>query len=124
MSDLMKRIESLSPEKRDLLLRQLRNKGGTVTEPQFYLQRSKANEFPLAWMQEQLWVLDQLEPGNIAYNIPLAFHLRGPLDIAALQQSLKALVQRHESLRTTFAVVNGQPIQRVAPTLHLQLPLE
>ncbi|RPJ38734.1 MAG: amino acid adenylation domain-containing protein, partial [Planctomycetaceae bacterium] len=89
------------------------------------LQR-KANEpeiRSLSFAQEQLWFLDQLKPDSAAYNIARAFRLSGPLDVAALTQSLNVVVQRHETLRTTFAARDGQPVQVVAPALTLELPV-
>jgi acyl carrier protein len=80
-------------------------------------------DLPLSFAQQRLWFLDQLAPGSPAYNLPAALRLRGPLDLAALAQSLTALVQRHAALRTTFAPRNGQPLQRIASRLTLALPL-
>ncbi|MEM9008621.1 MAG: condensation domain-containing protein, partial [Cyanobacteria bacterium P01_F01_bin.86] len=77
-----------------------------------------ARDQPLAlsFTQERLWFLYQLNANNTAYNIPFAFHLQGHLDIAALEQSFQALLQRHEALRTTFASPAEQPVQAIAPT--------
>jgi amino acid adenylation domain-containing protein len=84
---------------------------------------ARDRDLPLSFAQQRLWFLDQLAPGSPAYNLPAALRLRGPLDLAALTQSLAALVQRHETLRTTFAPRNGRPLQRIAPRLALALPL-
>ncbi|WP_240360969.1 condensation domain-containing protein, partial [Pyxidicoccus caerfyrddinensis] len=78
---------------------------------------------PLSFAQQRLWVIDQLEPGNAAYNMPTALRLRGPLDVPALQQSFTALVERHESLRTIFSLHDGQPIQVIHPHPRFPLPL-
>src|SRR6266566_6325114 len=59
--------------------------------------------FPATPQQQQLWFLDQLDPGNPAYNIPLAYELRGILDVDALDQSLRWVVNRHETFRTVFS---------------------
>src|SRR5205085_5906200 len=72
------------------------------------------SELPLSFAQQRLWFLDQLEPGNSFYNIPAAMCLRGRLAQDALAQSLNEIVRRHESLRTTFSVVNGQPVQLIS----------
>ena len=79
--------------------------------------------FPASFIQEGLWFLDQLEPGSATYNIPLAIHLRGLIDVEALERSLNALVQRHEALRTTFRMMEEQPMQVVAPSLVVSLPV-
>ncbi|AKJ02445.1 amino acid adenylation domain-containing protein [Archangium gephyra] len=78
---------------------------------------------PLSFSQQRLWLVDQMQPGSPAYNIPFALHLSGALQPEVLHQSLEALTQRHESLRTSFPTVNGQPVQHVAPQLELPLPL-
>ncbi|HVR96883.1 MAG TPA: amino acid adenylation domain-containing protein, partial [Thermoanaerobaculia bacterium] len=79
--------------------------------------------FPLSFSQERLWLLDQLEPGSPAYNIPIALRLAGDLDVRALWGSYAALVRRHESLRTRFAVWDGNPVQVIDPPGLPPLPL-
>lgn len=98
-------------EKRELLAKVLQQK----------LQQSR--QFPLSFAQQRLWFLDQLDPGNPAYNILIAVQLAGYLNRAALAEALNAIVQRHEALRTTFHLVDGQPVQQVAPTLVLESPV-
>ncbi|HEX3554233.1 MAG TPA: amino acid adenylation domain-containing protein, partial [Thermoanaerobaculia bacterium] len=78
---------------------------------------------PLSFAQERLWFLDQLQPGSSAYNVPFALRLTGDLDAAALGQVLREIVRRHGSLRTSFAVQSGGPVQVVAPAVELGLPL-
>ena len=63
---------------------------------------------PASFAQQRLWFLEQLEPGNAAYNLASAFRIRGILDIDALARALQTIVQRHDSLRTTFTAVDGQ----------------
>lgn len=72
---------------------------------------SRQDNLPLSFTQERLWLLDQLESGTTAYNIPLALRLKGPLNISALEQSLKEIITRHEALRTTFTTVENKPVQ-------------
>ncbi|GER91693.1 hypothetical protein KDW_58550 [Dictyobacter vulcani] len=79
---------------------------------------------PLSFAQQRLWFLEQLEPGNIAYNIPLALHLRGALNVTALQQTVREIVRRHESLRTRFVSVNGEARQQIDPCESFTLALE
>jgi len=76
---------------------------------------------PLSFSQQRLWFLDQWEPGNAFYNIYRAHYLRGRLDMTAMEESLNGVVQRHEVLRTTFAALDGQPAQVIAPFLRLPL---
>nr|QEO74542.1 condensation domain-containing protein [uncultured bacterium] len=68
---------------------------------------------PLSFAQQRLWFIDQLEPGNAAYNVPAAVRLRGRLNIPALEQSLSEIARRHEVLRTSFALRDGVPVQIV-----------
>jgi amino acid adenylation domain-containing protein len=83
----------------------------------------RQGELELSFAQQRLWFLDQLEPGNPFYNLPVAARLQGQLDAPALQHSLDHLVRRHESLRTMFADVNGHPVQRIADELRVPLDL-
>jgi amino acid adenylation domain-containing protein len=79
---------------------------------------------PLSFAQRRIWFLDQFEPGSSVYNMPTALRLTGTLNVGALVQSLTAIVQRHEALRTTFATdEHGEPVQVVAPVMVLPLPL-
>src|SRR6266576_2564818 len=77
--------------------------------------------FPVSFAQQRLWFLDQLLPGNPFYNIPAALRLKTRLNVAALRRSLNEIVRRHEALRTCFSVVDGQPVQVIAPVLELEL---
>ncbi|HEU4324676.1 MAG TPA: condensation domain-containing protein, partial [Roseiflexaceae bacterium] len=78
---------------------------------------------PLSFAQQRLWFLDQLQPGSPLYNIPALVRFSGRLDIEALRRSFETIVARHEVLRTTFALVDDQPVQVVAPELPLALEL-
>jgi amino acid adenylation domain-containing protein len=111
MGDLAQRIAALSPEKRALLEQQLKKKKAAHTI------------FPLAPAQQQLWLFDQLDPGNPTYNIPAVLRVHGLLNLAALEWSLNAVVQRHASLRTTIAASQAEPVQVVAPFLSLLFPV-
>lgn len=81
------------------------------------------SEIPLAYEQEQLWFLAQLEPASPFYNVSLVLRLEGSLQIPALQHSLNMLLERHESLRTSFHATDGLPYQVIAPAVKLALPL-
>jgi amino acid adenylation domain-containing protein len=69
----------------------------------------------LSFGQERLWFLHQMAPESALYNLPFALRLRGPLEVAALFAGLAAVSLRHESLRTSFAVIDERPVQRIAP---------
>ena len=78
---------------------------------------------PLSFAQERLWLVDQLDTGSSVYNLSMAVRLEGSLQTAALEQSLAELVRRHESLRTSFVEIDGQPVQVTAATMTLPLPI-
>ncbi len=80
-------------------------------------------DLALSFAQQRLWFFDQLKPGLSAYNLPAAVRLKGPLNLVALEQSLNEIVRRHESLRTTFRNVGGQPVQVIARALTIRLPV-
>ncbi|AXA94112.1 hypothetical protein DPH57_25045 [Massilia sp. YMA4] len=80
-----------------------------------------AGPAPLSFAQQRFWFLDQYQPGNPFYNIPLALALTGAVDAALLERALNALVARHDTLRTSFPADGGVPRQHVAA--HLALPL-
>ncbi|HEY0783764.1 MAG TPA: condensation domain-containing protein, partial [Thermoanaerobaculia bacterium] len=78
---------------------------------------------PLSLAQERLWVLEQLDPGTPLYSIAAAVELAGALRPEALAAALSAVVRRHEALRTTFQVVDGEAVQAIAPPEPSGLPL-
>jgi len=82
---------------------------------------ARDRHLPLSFAQERLWVLDRIEAGNIAYNLPTAILMRGRLDVQALEATLNEIIRRHETLRTTFSEVEGEPVQVIAPTFVLKL---
>ncbi len=84
---------------------------------------ARAGALPLSFAQQRLWFLDQLEPNSPLYTIPAAVRLSGPLDLAVLWRSLNAISARHETLRTTFPSIAGQPAQQIGTPRPLWLPL-
>jgi hypothetical protein len=84
-------------------------------------RRGVLESCPVSFAQQRLWFLDQFEPSSAVYNIPAAVRITGLLNVAALEQSLNEIVQRHETLRTTFSAVQGEPMQVINPTLALTL---
>jgi amino acid adenylation domain-containing protein len=79
--------------------------------------------FPLSFPQQRLWLLDRMEPGSPAYNVPVALRRRGALRPDVLRRALCEIVARHESLRTRFALVDGEPAQLVVPSVPFGLPV-
>ncbi|HEU5227452.1 MAG TPA: amino acid adenylation domain-containing protein, partial [Ktedonobacteraceae bacterium] len=70
---------------------------------------------PLSFAQQRLWFLDQLLPNQPFYNAPLAFEVQGHLRVDVLIHSLTEICRRHEVLRTTFAPIEGRPLQVIHP---------
>ncbi len=66
--------------------------------------------FPSTIGQKGFWFLDQMNPGNPAYNIAVRFRLRGPLNVSTLKKAFNSMVLRHESLRTAFAEIEDQAV--------------
>ena len=83
----------------------------------------KDGPIPLSFQQRGLWLMHQLEGGTLAYSDPFAYHLKGPLQVAILEQSWNEVIRRHESLRTTFTIVDGQPAAVITPELLIKLPV-
>ena len=85
------------------------------------LRVSRDGDLPLSFAQQRLWFMDQLETGSPLYNIASARELKGPLNVSALAQSLTEIVRRHESLRTTFSMLEEQPLQVIAEPAEFNL---
>ena len=79
------------------------------------LKLDRSLRLPLSFAQERLWFMEQFDPGNTYYHMPTALHLRGELDVPALRAALRALVDRHESLRTHFHWEEGRASLAIEP---------
>jgi amino acid adenylation domain-containing protein/non-ribosomal peptide synthase protein (TIGR01720 family) len=82
---------------------------------------SRDRELPTTFGQHGLWLINRMEPLSHLYNLPFALRLKGSLDSAALEHSLATLVERHETLRTTFKSHNGQPRQVISPAVNTKV---
>jgi len=78
---------------------------------------------PLSFPQERIWFLEQLSPGNLAYNAQATIRLRGPLDAEVLGATITEVVRRHEIFRTAFSTIDGVPVQEVRPPMTVPLPV-
>jgi amino acid adenylation domain-containing protein len=83
----------------------------------------RGGPLPLSYTQEQVWFLNELEPGNLAYNFQALIRFRGRLDVGALHRTLEEIVRRHESLRTAFVADGDRPAQHIVAPLHVELPV-
>src|SRR3954469_23022451 len=82
-----------------------------------------ARPIPASSGQRRLWFLEQMEPGSPLYNIPYLVRLRGALNERALDRALRAIVERHEALRTNFVALGSEPTQVINATWTLELPV-
>jgi amino acid adenylation domain-containing protein len=110
VTDYAETIAQLSPEKRELLELLLR-------------EQANENSFPLSFAQQRLWFIDQLEPGSFLYNICTNVRIEGRLNRRAFQHSFNEIVRRHETLRTTFRLVDREPVQVIADAAEMPVTL-
>lgn len=118
------RLDSLSPAKKALLEKLKAAKAGSDTPDSRQIIPKRSNPgrpAPLSFAQQRLWFLDQLEGPGATYNMPSAIELVGPLDIPALEKVFLELCNRHESLRTNFINVNGEPFQVIHQSIAIEI---
>jgi amino acid adenylation domain-containing protein len=113
MNEFLERLERLSPAKRALLEEALL-KAGRPGAPDRLPRRAPADPPVLSFAEQRLWFLSQLEPEHPFYNLPVAVRLRGAFNPAAFEEAVQQLARRHETLRTTFPSVDGQPMRVIA----------
>jgi amino acid adenylation domain-containing protein len=114
---LSERLSGLSPDQLRALLRKGRDQSSPGVGKPPKMERNSTGIYPLSKAQERMWFLHNLSEGMALYNNPVALRITAevPLNIGLLSQSLALLIERHEILRTTFMVVDGQPVQQVHP---------
>lgn len=115
MSDASVDIRKLSPERRELLELLLKQANGIP-------RRAPETRVPISSSQQRFWIVDQLKPNSNVFNTSAAIRMQGRLKLDALQQALSEIVGRHESLRATFTLVDGQPVQSFDEAWTLKLP--
>ncbi|MEH2354899.1 amino acid adenylation domain-containing protein [Nostoc sp.] len=114
-----KQYSNLSAAKKALLEKW---KGGKIKSDAIP-KRQISQNIPLSFSQQRLWFIDQLYHGSAFYNIPIAFHIKGRLNITAIEQSLNEILKRHEVWRTNFTLVNGEQVQNIVSDLTWDLPM-
>jgi amino acid adenylation domain-containing protein len=110
MSELEHNVANLSPAEKRALLAQLLAK-----------KARESKTAPASFSQERMWLLQQMNPASAMLNLSLTLRLRGQLDRGALERALHEMVRRHETLRTAFTAVEGQPAQLILPQIDLPL---
>ncbi|MEI6277742.1 MAG: condensation domain-containing protein, partial [Prolixibacteraceae bacterium] len=96
----------------------------TETDNQIIPHLDAASDtFPLSAGQKRLWFVENLEPGNLAYNIPLSYSIKGEIDPKILEESISALILRHDTLRTIIMMVDGAPVQKILSSFLFQLDM-
>jgi thioesterase domain-containing protein len=126
MSERAARIANLSPEQRRILERMLQERADAPSDKAIIPALPRNSEsgrpaaFPLSAAQRRVWSIEQglrrrHQSANALSHLTLAMRLRGPLDVAALEKSLREICVRHEALRTTFGTQDGEPVQIVGP---------
>lgn len=125
MKTISERISALTPEQRALFDARLKQKGlHTHAAAVQAIPRRRDRDSatcPASIDQERLWFIDQLQPGNTAYNIFNASRIRGALNVSIMERVINELIRRHEVLRITLKSVGGLPVQVIAPELKITL---
>jgi amino acid adenylation domain-containing protein len=123
LPDLFEARSRLSPAKRAILEKALRGGLKDVGKVLGIPRRLDNGPVSLSFSQARLWFLAQLAPESFFFNEIDTVRFDFAVDVTVLERSLNEIVRRHEALRTTFEVCDGEPVQVVAPTLSIPLPL-
>jgi amino acid adenylation domain-containing protein len=114
---IARRLAGLPPEKRALLRKLLASKAKNIH------RRDPQARVPLTFSQQRLWLMDQIVPGNPAYNEANFIRIHSVLNVDCFRRAVNEIIRRHEALRTVIAEVDGEPTQQVRPALTLEIPL-
>jgi NRPS condensation-like uncharacterized protein len=120
----LQRLRNLTPAKRAALMQMLHRDRIQKEGVRIQHQHDRAGTAWLSVAQQQMFFLEQIAPGLPTYNVPIAVRMKGPLDVNHLQSSMNAVVRRHEILRTSFKVVDGQPVQVISAEVPVQLQVQ
>jgi ribosomal protein S18 acetylase RimI-like enzyme len=121
MSKAIPVLKKLNVEQRRLLARRLT--GDPADRNRIVPTGAAGARPPLSFPQQRLWFLDQLDPGNSAYNVYRAVRVKGSLDIRALEAAFNELVRRHETLRTIVRVEDGIAAPVICASPNMPLPV-
>jgi amino acid adenylation domain-containing protein len=116
------RREGLSADKRALLEARLKGKAPAFRQREVVTRvAGEGPDHPASFAQERMWFLTQFTPGNPMYNVPVAVLVSAAVDVDVLERALSEVVRRHEGLRTSFHMVDGELRQRVNPPFHMRV---
>ncbi|EGH74711.1 condensation domain-containing protein, partial [Pseudomonas syringae] len=124
MQQLLDSVKSLSARERKALAVLLKRQGVNLYGVTPIAVRETQAPSALSYAQQRQWIIWQLEPHSAAYNIPLALRLHGALNVEALRRSVEQLIERHETLRTTFEQQGDEALQVVHPASAFALGVE
>lgn len=116
--------KSLSAAKQLLLEKRLQGKGKKAPHSPAIQRRANRKLASVSYPQERLWFVNQLQQENSAYNVPGALRFKGELDAVALKKSIDEIIRRHDVLRTTFRMVDGQIVQVIEEEMQIDLGVE
>lgn len=122
MDELEKRIAGLSRAKRAILDLQLSEDGPSQSKQKIPLRQNR-DSAPLSFAQQRLWFLDQFEPNSPFYNLSKAVKLSGALNLNAVRRALETIIDRHETLRTSYISVNATPVQVITKDRVMNIPV-
>ncbi|HEY0781964.1 MAG TPA: condensation domain-containing protein, partial [Thermoanaerobaculia bacterium] len=122
--DETSKAAGLDAKRLQLLMHLLEEEGVSAQRAPILPLPRDTDRFPLSFAQERLWLIEQIEPGEGAYNVPVALRIVGHLRPAVVSWTIAQVVRRHETLRTRFTVADdGHPVQVVMPPHDVPLPV-
>ncbi|MFK3820540.1 amino acid adenylation domain-containing protein [Pseudomonas sp. NPDC089407] len=124
MQELLDTVVSLSTPKRKALAALLKKQGVNLYGVTPIFPRDPVEPTLLSYAQQRLWILSQLGQVSSAYNLSSVLRFKGQLDTQALQRSFEALIERHETLRTTFQLEGERAVQVIHPHIPFELAIE
>jgi len=113
-----------APVLADLAARIEAAREGGIDAGPLLVAQERGVSLPLSFAQERMWLLEQIEEVGNASNLPVVVRLQGDLNVGALEQAIGALVERHETLRTRIAMVDGQGVQAIEAAGAVRLALD
>lgn len=119
---LRARFDRLSPDDQARLLARL-GRGNAARAESYHIPRRGERRAPLTFAQQGIWFLQQLSPASSAWNLSRTWRVYGSVDLTALERALSEVSRRHESLRTRYIVVDGEPVQEVMPATSVAIEI-